>query len=218
MTPPSARCSARRMWQLDATRSWRRGRQHAVARCGNRYPRQAPLSPPTSPHALWPGSATSPSRSWWPASCSSRAHGPRTPSSPPPRRTTSASSSWPRRKRSSSRTSVDPFENALAFHQKLFDFKPREKITVLLTDFSDAGNASAEAVPRDFVTLRIAPMSFAFETFTASERMSYLMNHELVHVMTSDRAGAARPVLPPAVSRQGRAGRRTSRVGAVSVT
>jgi hypothetical protein len=79
------------------------------------------------------------------------------------------------------------FENALAFHRKLFDFTPREKLTVLLTDFSDAGNASAEAVPRDFVTLRIAPMSFAFETFTASERMSYLMNHELVHVMTNDR-------------------------------
>jgi hypothetical protein len=79
------------------------------------------------------------------------------------------------------------FENALAFHQKLFDFKPREKMTVLLTDFSDAGNASADAVPRDFVTLRIAPMNFAFETFTASERMSYLMNHELVHVMTNDR-------------------------------
>src|SRR5689334_14003669 len=79
------------------------------------------------------------------------------------------------------------FENAFAFHQKLFDFTPREKLTVLLTDFSDAGNASADAVPRDFVTLRIAPMNFAFETFTASERMSYLMNHELVHVMTNDR-------------------------------
>jgi hypothetical protein len=79
------------------------------------------------------------------------------------------------------------FENAFAFHQKLFDFKPKEKIAVLLTDFSDAGNASADAVPRDFVSLRIAPMNFAFETFTASERMSYLMNHELVHVMTLDR-------------------------------
>jgi hypothetical protein len=79
------------------------------------------------------------------------------------------------------------FENALAFHQKLFDYKPSEKITVLLTDFSDAGNASADSVPRDFVSLRIAPMNFAFETFTASERMSYLMNHELVHVITTDR-------------------------------
>ncbi len=79
------------------------------------------------------------------------------------------------------------FENALAFHKKLFEFTPAEKVTVLLTDFSDAGNASADAVPRDVVTLRIAPMSFAFETFTASERMSYLMNHELVHVFTLDR-------------------------------
>jgi len=82
------------------------------------------------------------------------------------------------------------FENALQFHQKLFDFKPHEKITVLLTDFSDSGNASADSVPRDRVTLRVAPLSFAYETFTASERMSYLMNHELVHVVTSDRAAA----------------------------
>ena len=35
--------------------------------------------------------------------------------------------------------------------------------------------------------MRIAPLSFAFETFTASERMTYLMNHELVHVVTVDR-------------------------------
>jgi hypothetical protein len=80
------------------------------------------------------------------------------------------------------------FENALQFHKNLFDFKPKEKITVLLTDFSDTGNAAADAVPRDKVVLRIAPLSFAFETFTASERMTYLMNHELVHVVTSDRA------------------------------
>jgi hypothetical protein len=79
------------------------------------------------------------------------------------------------------------FANALAFHQKLFDYKLPQKVTVLLTDFADVGNAGADAVPRDFVTLRIAPMSFAFETFTASERMSYLMNHELVHVITMDR-------------------------------
>ena len=80
------------------------------------------------------------------------------------------------------------FENALRFHKTLFDYKPKEKITVLLTDFSDAGNASADAVPRDKIMLRVAPLNFTFETFTASERMSYLMNHELVHVVTSDQA------------------------------
>jgi hypothetical protein len=79
-------------------------------------------------------------------------------------------------------------ENSLAFHRKLFDYTPREKMTVLLTDFSDAGNASAETVPHNLVTARLAPLNFAYETFTANERMNYLMNHEFVHIVTSDRA------------------------------
>ena len=81
-------------------------------------------------------------------------------------------------------------ENALAFHRALFDYVPRERTTVLLTDFSDAGNASAETVPHNLVTARLAPLSFAYETFTANERMNYLMNHEFVHIVTSDRASA----------------------------
>jgi len=40
----------------------------------------------------------------------------------------------------------------------------------------------------DTVTIKIAPLSFAYETFTANERMNYLMNHELVHVVTMDQA------------------------------
>ena len=80
------------------------------------------------------------------------------------------------------------FENSLAFQYRLFNFKPSEKITVLLTDFADFGNAGADSVPRDLVTIKIAPFSFAYETFTANERMNYLLNHELVHVATADRA------------------------------
>src|SRR5581483_9012577 len=84
-------------------------------------------------------------------------------------------------------------ENSLAFHRAWFDFTPREKITIFLTDVSDFGNAGAETVPRDVITLRIAPLSFAYETFTANERMNYLLNHEMAHIATSDRpAGADR--------------------------
>lgn len=86
---------------------------------------------------------------------------------------------------------VRSFENSLAFQSRLFDFKPSEKITVLLTDFADFGNAGADSVPRNLVTVRIAPLSFAYETFTANERMNYLMNHELVHVATTDRSAGA---------------------------
>src|SRR5205085_9404586 len=76
--------------------------------------------------------------------------------------------------------------NSLAFQRRLFGLDPTEKVTVLLVDFSDAGNASATVVPRDAVTVQISPLSFEFETLAANERMNVIMNHELVHVATMD--------------------------------
>jgi hypothetical protein len=78
------------------------------------------------------------------------------------------------------------FENSMGFHRKLFGYTPSEKVTVLLTDFGDVGNASATPVPRNGLTIGLAPLSFAYETITANERMNYLLNHELAHVATMD--------------------------------
>src|SRR5262249_3774698 len=61
-----------------------------------------------------------------------------------------------------------------------------EKPTILLKDFTDAGNAAARSAPNDAIVVDIAPLSRTFETFTSSERMYMLMNHELVHVVTMD--------------------------------
>ncbi len=80
------------------------------------------------------------------------------------------------------------FLNAMKFHRSLFDYEPREKVTVLLADFSDYGNASATSVPRDSLQIQIAPMSYVFETVPPSERMAMVMSHELVHVVTMDQA------------------------------
>jgi hypothetical protein len=85
------------------------------------------------------------------------------------------------------------FLNSLGFQRRLFDYEPWEKTTVLLTDFSDQGNAGASAVPRDFLGVQIAPLGLAFETMPVNERMNTIMNHELVHVATMDRpAGSDR--------------------------
>jgi hypothetical protein len=65
-------------------------------------------------------------------------------------------------------------------------WEPYEKTTVLLKDFSDYGNASATPLPRNTLRFDIAPVSYAFETFSASERLYSIMNHELVHVATTD--------------------------------
>jgi hypothetical protein len=76
--------------------------------------------------------------------------------------------------------------NSLAWQRRVLGWNPDERTTILLKDFADYGNASAGAAPRNALTFDIAPLSHAFETYPASERMYSLMNHELVHVSTMD--------------------------------
>ncbi len=78
------------------------------------------------------------------------------------------------------------FHNSLAFQQKIFEWQPYDRNMVLLKDFTDYGNAAAGASPNNKLAVDIAPLSRTFETFTASERMFMLMNHELAHVATMD--------------------------------
>ena len=82
------------------------------------------------------------------------------------------------------------FQNSLAKHRELLGFAPDEKATVFLKDYSDYGNAAAGAMPRNTLLIDVAPIAFTFETFTTSERMCTLMNHELVHVVTTDQSTA----------------------------
>ena len=80
------------------------------------------------------------------------------------------------------------FFNSLAFQAKLLGYEPDTDITVLLADFEDYGNAGVSVVPRSIMMVQVSPLSFAFETIAANERMNTIMNHELVHVATMDQA------------------------------
>jgi len=81
---------------------------------------------------------------------------------------------------------VRSFHNSLAWQRRVFGWVPYEKTTLLLKDFTDSGNAAARSAPNNAITVDIAPLSRTFETFTSSERIYMLMNHELVHVVTMD--------------------------------
>ena len=83
------------------------------------------------------------------------------------------------------------FINSLDFETCLVGYHPSEKITVLLNDFSDAGNASASAIPHNTLLIETEPISVAYETVSPNERMNWLMNHELVHIAMSDQASSA---------------------------
>ncbi|RKZ05512.1 hypothetical protein DRQ32_12355, partial [bacterium] len=82
------------------------------------------------------------------------------------------------------------FENSAAFQRQLFGYTIDEKVTVILTDFSDYGNASATALPRNTITAEVSPASLSFETFSSIERLQTFMNHEMVHIVNSDQASA----------------------------
>ncbi len=80
------------------------------------------------------------------------------------------------------------FENAFEFYQQHFHYRPSEKVTVLLHDFYDYGNAGAGVVPKNHITLGIAPSNYVFETSIANERINSTLNHELAHIVASDQA------------------------------
>ncbi len=85
---------------------------------------------------------------------------------------------------------IRTFTNSLAWQRRTFDWKPTEPTTVLLKDFADYGNAVTWAAPRNTEFFEIEPLSYAFESFPASERLYSLMNHELIHVVQSDIANS----------------------------
>ncbi len=78
------------------------------------------------------------------------------------------------------------FTNSLEWQKRNLGWTPWEPTTVLLKDLADFGNAAAMSAPRNLLIFDVAPLSRAFETFPASERMYSLMNHELVHVAAGD--------------------------------
>ena len=81
---------------------------------------------------------------------------------------------------------VRTFTNSWQWQRRMFGWMPSEDTTVLLQDFADYGNAATYAVPRGTMVFDVGPLSHAFETFPAVERMFTLMNHELIHVVQSD--------------------------------
>ena len=79
------------------------------------------------------------------------------------------------------------FENSLAFHRELFDYTPSEKIVMLIHDFGDHGHGGTSTVPWNYITIGIEPFDYVYETMPANERMNWLMHHELMHVVATDK-------------------------------
>ncbi|MBN1154296.1 PD40 domain-containing protein [candidate division KSB1 bacterium] len=80
------------------------------------------------------------------------------------------------------------FENSLRFHRALFNYTPTEEVTILVQDFNDYGSAGTNTIPWNFINVCIEPFDYVYETSPTNERMNWVMNHELVHVLATDKA------------------------------
>ncbi len=80
------------------------------------------------------------------------------------------------------------FENSLRFHRKLFDYTPSEEITVFLHDMNDYGSGGTNSIPWNYLNVGIEPFDYVYETCPTNERMNWMMNHELAHVVDLDKA------------------------------
>ncbi len=86
---------------------------------------------------------------------------------------------------------IQTFHNSVDRQESILGYTSDEKITVLLTDFSDYGNAGANSVPANSVLIDIAPLPLTFETAAPAERFYTIMNHELVHISNTDQPAPA---------------------------
>ena len=80
------------------------------------------------------------------------------------------------------------FENSLAFDRKLFDYTPSEPIMILMQDFGDYGHGGTSTVPWNYISIGIEPFDYVYDVMPTNERMNWLMHHELVHVVATDKA------------------------------
>jgi hypothetical protein len=81
---------------------------------------------------------------------------------------------------------IRAFENTLRFQRGLFRYTPSGKVTIFLEDLEDYGSGGADAIPFNFIRIGIAPFSYAYETIPANERITWTINHEMVHVVAND--------------------------------
>jgi hypothetical protein len=82
------------------------------------------------------------------------------------------------------------FENAIEFHHTQFNYYPTDVVTILMQDFNDYGHGGTSSMPWNSLSIGIEPFDYEYDTQPANERMNWLMNHELIHLFTTDKASS----------------------------
>lgn len=79
-------------------------------------------------------------------------------------------------------------EKALKTLSDLFNYSPTEKIIINIYDINDYGLGSATTVPQNIIRLSIEPFEAGYENILYTERIYWLLTHELVHIVVNDQS------------------------------
>ena len=79
-------------------------------------------------------------------------------------------------------------EKALAKLSEIFNYSPTEKIVINIYDINDYGVGSATTVPQNIIRLSIEPLEAGYENMLYTERINWLLTHELVHIVVNDQS------------------------------
>lgn len=85
------------------------------------------------------------------------------------------------------------YVGTMSFYEKFFDYHPTQEMAMFLRDFGDWGNGGATAIPRNLVFFELSPFDHVYDMLNGYERISLVMHHELVHVITMDKPVGAAP-------------------------
>ena len=80
------------------------------------------------------------------------------------------------------------FENTMGYYRSFFEYEPSEEVTILLQDFDDYGYAGTSTIPNNYITLGIEPFEYVYETCPTNERFNWVISHEMLHVVASEKA------------------------------
>ena len=83
------------------------------------------------------------------------------------------------------------FETAFEADRARFHYNPTEKVAILLQDFGDFGHGGATPIPKNTIIIGLEPLPYTFETMPANERMRWLVNHEMIHIVMGDSAAGS---------------------------
>jgi hypothetical protein len=61
-------------------------------------------------------------------------------------------------------------------------------VVILMQDFGDYGHGGTSTVPWNYISIGIEPFDYVYDVMPTNERMNWLMHHELVHVVATDKA------------------------------